>query len=157
MPRALSIISVVAFFAPAALANTDVAFDDVPQSVLDTALNTAPGVQFDRVSIEIENGVSIYEFEGEDHNGRHIEIDVTEDGVLEEIEMEIAMSDVPATVLATLEREAPGFRADYVELSVREGGALFIYEFEGAVGGERVSLEIAESGALVSHSDGYSS
>lgn len=136
-----------------ASANDEVAFDDVPAAVLDTAIRTAPGVTFDRVSIEIEDGVVIYEFEAKDHKGRHIEIDVTETGDLDEIEMEIHREDVPAVVLATLDREAPGFEETYIELSVRNGGAVFVYEFEGAAAGRPANIEIAESGELLLYSE----
>ncbi len=158
MPRAFLLLTALLFCAPAhAQDETEIAMEDVPDIVLDMAMNTAPGVDFDRVSIEIENGVVIYEFEAKDHNGCHIEIDVTEDGQLEEIEMEIAMADVPPAVAATLEKEAPGFRAEYVELSVRDGGGVYVYEFEGDIDGAPVDIEIAESGALVALSDDYSS
>lgn len=158
MPRALTFLSNLAFCAPVfAQDETEIAMEDVPDIVLETAMITAPGVDFDRVSIEIENGVAIYEFEAKDHNGCHIEIDVTEDGQLEEIEMEIAMADVPPAVAATLEREAPGFRAAYIELSVRDGGGVYVYEFEGDVDGAAVDIEIAENGELLVLSDDYSS
>ncbi|PQA85738.1 PepSY-like domain-containing protein [Hyphococcus luteus] len=158
MPRALTLISTLAFCAPAfAQDGTEIAMEDVPDLVLDTAMNTAPGVDFDRVSIEVENGVAIYEFEAKDHNGCHIEIDVTEDGRLEEIEMEVSMEDVPEAVATTLQREAPGFRADYIELSVRDGGGVYVYEFEGDVDGAAVDIEIAENGELLVLSDDYSS
>ena len=158
LPRALLFVSAFAFSAPAfAQDETEIAMEDVPENVLDVALNTAPGVEFERVSIEVENGVVIYEFEAKDHKGCHIEIDVTEDGQLEEIEMEIAMDEVPQAVAATLERTAPGFRAEYIELSVRDGGAAFVYEFEGNIDGAPVDIEIAENGALIFISDDYSS
>lgn len=150
MPRILCVLSILSFCVPAsAFANTEVAFEDVPENVLDAAIDAAPGVTFDRVSIEVENGVSIYEFEAKDHNGFHIEIDVTEDGELEEIEMQIPMSDVPQAVADRLEKEAPGFRADYIELSVRDGGAAFVYEFSGKSRGKPVNVEIAENGDLL--------
>lgn len=158
MPRALAFITSLAFCAPVyAQDETEIAMEDVPEIVLDTALNTAPGVDFDRVSIEVDDGVTIYEFEAKDHNGCHIEIDVTEDGQLEEIEMEIAMENVPPAVAATLEREAPRFRAAYIELSIRDGGGVYVYEFEGDIDGAAVDIEIAENGVLLVLSDDYSS
>ncbi|MEZ5891568.1 MAG: hypothetical protein R3C58_00240 [Parvularculaceae bacterium] len=154
MTRALILI---AFAASSTAAHAEVEptvpFEDVPEKVRDVAIITAPGVTFDRVSVEIENGVTIYEFEAKDHNGKHIEIDVTEDAVLEEIEMETALEDVPAIVLKTLEKTAPGFVATYIELSVRENGGLFVYEFEGVAGSRQLDIEIAESGELMVVSD----
>ncbi|WDI31399.1 hypothetical protein PUV54_15725 [Hyphococcus flavus] len=154
MHRALTMTAALLFATPLlAQDETEISINDVPENILDVAINTAPGVTFDRVSIEVENGVSIYEFEARDHNGNHIEIDVTEDGELDEIEMEIDESDLPASVLQTLNDVAPGFEATYIELSVRAGGAEFVYEFEGRIEGSAVDIEIAENGELLFISD----
>ncbi|MHA7872967.1 MAG: PepSY domain-containing protein, partial [Hyphococcus sp.] len=63
--------------------------------------------------------------------------------------MEISWSDVPDTVAAALRKAAPGFKADYIELSVRDGGAAFVYEFEGVYDGGPVDIEIDESGDVL--------
>lgn len=152
MQRALILIAASLASAHAA-AETEVAFNDVPEAVRETAISTAPGVEFTPVQTEIEDGVQIYEFQATDHNGRHIEIDVRADGTLEEIEMEVALDDTPAAVLSTLDREAPGFIPSYIEMSVRDGGAL-VYEFDGELNGEAMSIEIAEGGELLVMSDG---
>ena len=158
MTRALTAVSCFALIASSiATANTEIPLDSVPENIMDTAIRTAPGVTFDRVSIEEENGVSIYEFEAKDHNGRHIEVDVTEDGDLEEIEMEIPFSDVPADVVATLEATASGFIPVYIEFSVRQTAPIYVYEFDGDLEGRQVSIEIAESGDLLVFSDDLSS
>lgn len=154
MSRILFPAAAGAFLIPAiSLANTDVAFEDVPENVLATAQLTAPGVDFDRVSIEVENGAQIYEFEGADHEGKHIEIDVYETGELEEIEMETDISDVPGVVIATLNVHAPGFEPSYIELSIRQSKPAYVYEFEGDYEGKFVEIEISEDGDLVYMSD----
>ncbi len=149
LPAALA----AALFTPSfAQDETEISFDDVPEIVMEAALATAPGVTFERVSIEVENGVPIYEFEATDHAGNHIEIDVFEDGSIEEIEMEIDIDDVPAVVIAALEETAPGFTATYVEFSVRDGN-VYVYEFEGDYQGRAVDIEIAENGDVLFMSD----
>ena len=140
-----------------ASANTTIALEDVPENVMETAINTAPGVTFERVSIESENGVSIYEFEATDHAGRHLEIDITEDGELEEIEMEHDFDDIPAAVAATLDKTVPGFEPDYVEFSVRQNAPIYVYEFDGSYEGRPVDIEIAEDGELLLFTHGLSS
>jgi len=150
MHRALPIIAAAWATAPVFVhAETEISFDDVPAIVMETALETAPGVTFDRVSIDLENGETVYEFEAEDHAGKHIEIDVLEDGALEEIEMELDMSEVPVTVITTLEKAAPGFEPTYIEMSVRNGGGYFVYEFEGEFDGQEVDIEIDEGGDIL--------
>lgn len=158
MTRALAAAAGIALLSVSlASANTDIAIDDVPEKVLDTAIRTAPGVTFDRVSIETENGVSIYEFEATDHAGRHIEIDVTENGDLEEIEMEHDFDDLPDVVAATLNDTVPGFEPDYVEFSVRQTAPIYVYEFDGSYEGRPVDIEIAEDGELLVFTHGLSS
>lgn len=158
MSRALFLGAAFAATAPFVVyAETEIAFEDVPENVLDTALRTAPGVTFDRVSIDRENGRAIYEFEAADHNGKHIEVDVYEDGRLEEIEMEVTLDETPLAVRQTLENEADGFEPDYIELSVRSGRYPYVYEFDGVLSGRQLSVEIAETGELLSISHDLSS
>lgn len=140
----------VAFEAAAA---EEISLSDVPANVMARAEETAPGVTFTRVTVETENGARIYEFEAVGPDGRHIEVDVTDQAVLEEIEMEIAEDDMPRDVARALERRFPGMSVESVEESVRAGG-VFIYEIEGVTAaGASVSVEIAESGEIVSVSD----
>ncbi len=158
MTRALAALASIALASISlASANTSISLEDVPENVLDTAIRTAPGVTFDRVSIEEENGVAIYEFEATDHAGRHIEIDVTEDGELEEIEMEQDVEDLPTAVAATLDETVPGFEPDYVEFSVRQTAPVYVYEFDGSYEGRPVEIEIAEDGELLVFTHGLSS
>ena len=158
MTRVMTSLACTALLATAiATASDEISLEDVPENVLDMASRTAPGVTFDRVSIEVENGLTVYEFEAEDHAGRHIEIDVDESGRLEEIEMETDLEDVPPQVMITLANTAPGFTPDYIELSVRESGRYFVYEFEGRLDGARLNIEIAENGELLLVSDELSS
>lgn len=163
MRRAPAFITLLALASsalpPFALAEDEVeiSMDDVPELVLDTAIRTAPGVTFDRVSVEDENGVAVYEFEAEDHQGRHIEIDVTENGDLEEIEIETDWEDLPDAVVATLNATAPGFEPSYIELSIRDGSRAFVYEFEGALAGDFIEIHIDEGGELVFSTADFSS
>lgn len=158
MTRVLAAAASVALLSVSlASANTDIALEDVPENILDTAIRTAPGVTFDRVSIEEENGILIYEFEAKDHDGRHIEIDVTEDGELEEIEMEFDFDALPEAVAATLNETVPGFVPDYVEFSVRQTAPVYVYEFDGSYEGRPVDIEIAEDGELLIFKHGLSS
>ncbi|MEM9494766.1 MAG: hypothetical protein AAGA09_02090 [Pseudomonadota bacterium] len=133
-------------------AETMVTIDDVPEPVLETAIATAPGAVFDRISIEIENGVTVYEFESKDAAGRHIEIDVLEDGTLDEIELETTLNETPLAVREAMKKTAPGFEPTYIEASVRADGS-YIYELEGVYQGSEVDMEITEDGRVLFLSD----
>ncbi len=155
MPRFLLLAALLPLSVPA-FAETEIAMVDVPEKVLDTAIATAPGVDFTKVSTETENGVTIYEFEAKGPDGKHIEIDVREDGSLEEIEMETSLEETPDAVRNALEASQPGFSASYVETSVR--GSAFVYEIEGTTAeGVFAELEISEDGEILSVSDGAES
>ena len=155
MQRALPLLVASFLAAPAiAQAQTEISLEEVPPAIIDAAETTAPGVQFHRVSTEVENGRVVYEFEAYNSAGKHVEVDIREDGSIQEIEMEIAISQTPAHVRDALEETAPGFEAGYVEYSVRDGGAEFVYEFKGDQNGRTLEIEIAENGSVLFVSDG---
>ncbi len=132
---------------------TAISFDAVPANVMDTALTTAPGVEFEKVSTEEENGATIYEFEATTFEGKHVEVDVREDGTLMEIEMEMDFDEVPDAVVETLLAAYPDFAETYVEASIR-GDWSTVYEIEGDTrDGERVAVEISEVGEIITVSD----
>lgn len=155
MQRALPLLVASFLAAPAlAQAQTEIAIEDVPPEIIETAETSIPGIEFHRISTEVEAGRLIYEFEAYNSAGKHVEIDIDEDGSVQEIEMEIAISQVPSEVRDILDETAPGFEADYVEYSVRDGGDEFVYEFEGDIDGRTLEVEIAEGGEVLFVSDG---
>ncbi|MEO0400353.1 MAG: hypothetical protein AAF224_13135 [Pseudomonadota bacterium] len=139
--------------AQSAFAETEVSWDEVPVNVRDVAENTAPGIDFVKVSVEIENGVVIYEFEGETYDGRHVEVDVTEDGRLDEIEMEETEADLPEAVVAAIQEARPGSIILLVETSI-SGAGEFRYEVEVETPeGGSVAFNILENGEIVGVED----
>ena len=143
--------SAAAAFALSALSSNaeTLSITDVPEHVYETAIQTAPGVSFDRVTAERENGVLIYEFEARSFDGKHIEVDVREDGSLEEVEMEMSESELPELVRAAIEDAHPGFEIAYIEASIR-GDWTTVYEVEGSTAkGEELALDLSESGEIL--------
>ena len=116
--------------------------EEVPAAVMEaaTAANTM-GTEFETVAMD--DGV--YEFAGTQSSGMGYEIDVMEDGSIEEIETEIDMAALPAEVTATMEAEMAGLEPTYVEMSERPEGVV-VYEFEGMMDGANVDAEIAADG-----------
>ena len=136
-----------------AFAQTPVSMDEVPAAVMETAIETAPGIDFVSVSTEIENGVTVYEFQGVAYDGRRIEVDVLADGSLQEIEMEETEGDLPAAVVATIEDLQPEGIILLVETTVDGDG--FSYEVEVETEqGTLVAYEISETGELLSTDEG---
>jgi len=142
MKSALLSVAVMAL-ASAAVAQeeTTMAMEDVPAAVMEAAMANAMDVTFDTVAMD----EGVYEFAGTMEDGMGLEIDVMEDGSIEEVEKQIAMEALPAEVMATLEAELAGFEPTYIEESTRSEGVI-VYEFEGMVDGAEIDAEINADG-----------
>ncbi len=125
----------------AAQEETTMTMDEVPANIMEVANANANGMTFETVALD--DGV--YEFAATGEDGMGYEVDVTEDGTVEEIEREIAMDALPAEVTAALEAELAGFTPDYIEESTREDGSI-VYEFEGTHEGAAIDAEINADG-----------
>lgn len=149
MNKQLLLAGVIALGLPTGAMADDMPMENVPQAVLDAANKAAEGRTLTAVSMEMENGTAIYEFAVEREDGRAMEIDIFEDGSLDEIELEVAMEDLPESVRAKIEADLPGFVPTLIEKSTRPSG--IFYEFEGpsADGSGDVDVEIAEDGSEI--------
>ncbi len=153
MRIALALTASLFAVAADAAGETEISFEDVPRAVMDTAVATAPGVEFVKVSTEAENGATIYEFEATAFDGKHIEVDVREDGALAEVEIEMDMDEVPDEVVEALRAAYPDFRESSIEASIR-GDWSTVYEIEGETReGAAVALEISEDGEILNVAD----
>ena len=134
--------------------NIEIPRSEVPLAAMETAVHYAPSLIFTRYAYEDEDGLRIYEFEAQDANGHHIELDILADGTLQEIELEITWDEVPIAVQIELYLQNPDFKPKFIEASVRPDGTT-VYEFEGTVKGEFTDIEILESGvAITLHASG---
>lgn len=144
--KAILLATAALALSPAAFAQeadeSAMTMEEVPAAVMEaaTAANTM-GAEF--TAVALDDGV--YEFAGTGSDGLGFEVDVMEDGTIEEIEKQITVDALPAEVSAALEAELAGFVPDYVEESTREGGAV-VYEFEGTHEGAAIDAEINADG-----------
>jgi hypothetical protein len=83
-----------------------VPLDKVPKAVKATIDARLPGAEVTSVEKELEDGKVVYDVELK-HKGRKYEMDIHEDGTLIEIEKEMALKDVPATLAKTVETKFP--------------------------------------------------
>ncbi len=115
-----------------------------------------PGGEVDEVEAEYEGGVKLYEVELE-LDGRELEITVSPDGIIVEVETELAEGDVPELVAATIARVAGGATAVEVEREETRTDAKLaklqkprvIYEVEFVKDGKKREVEIAADGAVI--------
>lgn len=120
----------------------------IPQPVMAAAEEAESGMDFTEANTETEGGKTIYEIRGKDSAGMTVEVDVSEDGTVEEIERQIAADKVPANVMAALRMEVPNFQPTLIETSERDG-AVTTYEFEGTADGKTWDVEVSADGSDV--------
>jgi hypothetical protein len=146
-------IAVAAMLAIATAAEVKLQLSQIPVHILETAKAVLPGATFTAGQLDtddiIEEGIGAgYEIQGT-MGGRAIEVDVRPDGSVEEIEMVIQRSEVPAKVLAMFDKTFPGFQLVKVEKSTRptrSGFSSIWYEFDGTTReGQAVDVEINEA------------
>lgn len=151
MKTLLTAAASLALAAAAAQAQEETAMtlEEVPQPALDAAMamleEAGISTTFDAVALDDDEGTMTYEMSGMMEDGMKVEVDVLEDGTVEELEREIAIDALPAEVAATLEAELPGFAPTMIEESTRPDGVV-IYEFEGTHEGVEIDAEIAADG-----------
>ena len=128
---------------------TTMTMEEVPAAVMDAAnaANTM-GVTFDAVAMD----EGVYEFSGTMESGMGYEVDVMEDGTIEEVEEQIEASELPEAVSDALDTNLAGFTPDYVERSTRADGAI-VYEFEGTHEGQEIDAEINADGSGFTQND----
>lgn len=124
---------------------TEMSMEEVPQAVMEAAQAEAESAGAELTSAAMDG--ETYELSGTLENGMGFEVDVLENGTVEEVEEEIEMSEVPEEVATALEENLPGFEPTYIERSTREDGAQIVYEFEGTHEDGEVDVEINEDGS----------
>ncbi|KGJ03008.1 PepSY domain-containing protein [Paracoccus sphaerophysae] len=124
----------------------------VPAAAMEAAQKAAPGVTFESVSMDDDEGTDTYELVGKLASGKTVEVDVLADGTIEEVEEEIDAAAVPAEVKATLDKELAGFAPTMVEKSTRPQGKI-VYEFEGSFEGKEIDAEIDADGSNFTRHD----
>ncbi len=149
MLRTFFAASAVAVLTGPALAQDAPAVEmsDVPHAALAAARAIAGVTEFETVGLDLDNGVATYELAAT-MDGKAIEVDVLEDGMIEEVEYETEMDAVPEAVTALLNKYFPDMEPTLIERSVRHNFVTF-YEFEGTVDGAEMDVEVREDGKQI--------
>jgi len=136
---------------------------ELPDAVV-AAVNAAfPNAKIEKVKLEDENGVKVYEVELE-QGETEIEIEIAPDGTIIEIETEIKMADVPEAAAKAIQAAAEGAKIEEVkkvekraEIKKVESGTAIValatpiitYEAELETGDQEGEIEVAADGAVV--------
>ena len=123
---------------------------DVPLEVLEAARRVQPEAEFHSAQIETEDdGTKVYEIQGRLKGGQAVEVDVLENGRIQEYEAEFKQDQVPGAVLKAVQKKLPGFRPTYIEASHSASGKVMQYEFEGMFGGQKIDIEVSADGRRI--------
>jgi hypothetical protein len=90
----------------------------LPGQVLDALVARFPGAEVQKWTKEEEGGVVLYDVEFK-REGLHCEADVTENGTIDNWEKAIAAKELPAAVLAAVEKRYPKAVVDEVMQTTR--------------------------------------
>jgi uncharacterized membrane protein YkoI len=121
---------------------------DLPEAVQKTVKRELGSARVDEIERDTDDGKVVYKIEAETADGREIELEVAEDGMLLEKEEEVRLTDVPAAVRATIERELGAVRPEKIERKSEEGTVH--YEVDAETTDDReIDLEVAEDGRLL--------
>lgn len=126
----------------------DLKMQDVPANVRAVALEAAGGLPLESVALDLDGGTATYEFKTKTVRGTKLEIDVTPDSEIEEIEEEIALQDVPGAVTELLAVHFPSVQPTFVERSTRGTMAVW-YEFEVTKDGREYDIEVRADGRVI--------
>ena len=129
----------------------------LPAAVVQAIQANKPGAEIDKIEIEKENGVSLYDIEFKDGKG---EIEVAEDGTVIDVTDIVTMKDVPEAAASAIKTAAKGKPIKQLERSevraevVKESGKgkvsklatpKYVYEAELAKG----EIEVTPEGKVI--------
>jgi hypothetical protein len=137
-----------------AVDDDDLPFERCPAAVQATFRKEAFGSKVATVGKDMKYGVTIYHANVE-HKNKHYEVVIAEDGTLVEKVLviddeEIELTKCPAAVQATLNAHAKGGTIGGITRST--GIGRHTYEAEVEINAKVYSIEVAESGLLISKS-----
>ena len=120
----------------------------VPAAVKKAADTAAPGVTWHHASKETEEGKTIYELTGKDTKGRKVEVSVTPEGEVMEVETAIPLSEVPKVALDAFKAKYPHLKARGAE-SVEKGGRVVAYDILTRKDHKSVECRVSADGKTV--------
>jgi len=141
----------VALAIPASAQEKKIDRSDLPASVVKTMDGETRGSTIKGYSTERENGKKVYEVETV-LSGHTRDLQIAEDGTLNEIEEEVSLTSLPDAVQKGLEGKAKGAKITKVE-SLTKGGRLVAYEAATLRGAKKGEVQVGPDGAGLKHSE----
>jgi hypothetical protein len=123
----------------------------LPPAVHKTVQEQSKGATIKGYSTEREHGKSVYEVEMM-VNSHSKDIQITEDGTLNEVEEEVAFASLPANVQAALTARAGGAKILKVE-SLTKQNKLVAYEAATLKGTKKGEIQVGPDGGKLFHEE----
>jgi len=123
--------------------------DRLPAAVEKTVAAQSLGATINGFSTEVEKGQKLYEM-SLTINGHHKDILIDKDGNIVEVEEEVSMDSLPATVQESLRRAAGRKTISRVE-SLTKRQKLVAYEAQIKTGTKRSEIQVGPNGEKLRH------
>ena len=130
-----------------------ISLEEVPQKIMNEVRSIVPKATIISANLEKEVNYTMYEVQGKYPDGRNVEIDMFDDGRIEEIEIEFPEYMVPKAVLIAIEKKYKGFKPTYIEASHSRSMKVVQYEFEGIYNNQKIDLEVSADGRNIKEGD----
>lgn len=163
----LGTLALVVAFVPvgvSAQSKADPKRSRLPAAVLKAVDDNFPGAEIDKLDVEDEGGIKLYDIEFKAGRG---EIEVAEDGTVLDVATIVRLDDVPESAASVIRKAAGGGRIREIEKSevrsridkksgkgqlVSVAPPEYVYEAELAKGGE---IEVAADGRVIKGPKGF--
>lgn len=133
---------------------TVIPLSKVPENLLSEAKKLLPNADFKTANTEKESdGTLVYEIQGTLKNDRKVEVDVIENGEIQEFEVEYSLDLVPGAVIKSIEKKMPGFTPSFIEASHSASKKVVGYEFVGKLGGKKLDIDVSADGRRIEIAD----
>lgn len=123
----------------------------LPAVVRKTVQEQSRGAIIKGYSVDVEHGRKVYEAEMV-LDGHSKDIEIAQDGTLNEIEEEIAWAQLPARVRTALSVKAAASRIVKVE-ALTKGGKLVAYEAATMTGSRKGEIQVGPQGEALMHEE----
>lgn len=123
----------------------------LPPAVQKTVQEQSQGATIKGFSTEREHGKKVYEAEMM-VNGHTKDIEIAQDGGLNEIEEEVAFNSLPADVQSSLTAKAAGAKITKVE-SLTKHEKLVAYEAATLKGAKKGEIQVGPDGSKLAHEE----
>ena len=147
----LVVLSILVAAVPAAAQERKLTRSQLPPSVVATVEKETQGATIKGYSTERDHGRVVYEAETV-VNGHTRDLQIDKNGALMEIEEEVSMESLPATVSASLKSRAKGGTINKVE-SLTKAGKLVAYEASTQKAGHKGEIQVGPAGEKLQHEE----